>query len=147
MAFGLIQVFVREKPTPDTSQVTHKGTIGAQQTSSQSEQRFHHQRDMTITHTLFLSHSPQGASAQPTRGFGAAHLDPIVHSLGEVGRQFFRQSFYTELPHSIPVGAHDLPDIGDPIQDDVTVYILAIDVRSMPEMELGTRRAGDSGLG
>jgi hypothetical protein len=55
MAFSLVQVFVREKPTPDTSQVTHEGPVGAEETSSQGEQGFHHQRDMTFHNTLFLS--------------------------------------------------------------------------------------------
>jgi hypothetical protein len=55
MTFCLVQVFVREKPTPDTSQITHERPIGAEETSSQGEQRLHHQRDMTFYNTLFLS--------------------------------------------------------------------------------------------
>lgn len=86
---------MREKPTPDTSKITHKGTVGAQQTSSQGEQRLHHQRDMTITHTLFLN--------------------PIVDPLSEVGGQLLGHTLHAELPDTIPVGAHDRSHIADPV--------------------------------
>lgn len=86
---------MREKPTPDTSQITHKRPVGAEETSSQGEQRLHHQRDMNIIHTLFLN--------------------SIVHPLVEVGRQLLGETLGTELPYAIPVRAHDLTNIGDAI--------------------------------
>ena len=86
---------MREKPTPDTSQITHKRPIGAEETSSQGEQRFHHQRDMTFYNTLFLN--------------------AVIHSLIEVGGQLLGETLGAELPHAIPVGAHDLTNISNPI--------------------------------
>ena len=89
---------MREKPTPDTSQITHKRPIGAEETSSQGEQGLHHQRDMTFYNTLFLN-----------------GLHPIIHPVVEVGGQLLGETLGTELPHASPVRAHDLANIGNTI--------------------------------
>ena len=95
MTFCLVQVFVREKPTPDTSQITHKQPIGAEETSSQGEQGLHHQRDMTFYNTLFLS--------------------AIIQSLYEVLQELIGHITNTELPDSTPVRAHNLTNVFDTV--------------------------------
>ena len=95
MPLCLLDILAWKETTPDTSKITHKGTIGAQQTSSQDDSSLNHQRDMTFYNTLFLN--------------------AVVHPVGEVGRQFLRQTLDTELPHARPVGAHDRSDVLDSI--------------------------------
>jgi len=70
MPLGLLDILAWKETTPDTSKITHKVTIGAQQTGSQDDSGLDHQRDMNITHILFLS--------------------AIVFPVGKVGRQLFR---------------------------------------------------------
>ena len=95
---------MREKPTPDTSQITHKQPIGAEETSSQGEQRLHHQRDMTFYNTLFLNPTtPEGSS------------DPVVDPLDEVFEELIGHIANTELPNSTPVRAHNLTNVFDTV--------------------------------
>jgi len=46
MPLCLLDILAWKETTPDTSKITHKGTIGAQQTSSQDDSSLNHQRDM-----------------------------------------------------------------------------------------------------
>jgi hypothetical protein len=114
MTFCLVQVFVREKPTPDTSQITHKRPIGAEETSSQGEQRLHHQRDMTFYNTLFLN--------------------PVVYPLHEVIQKLVGHIANTELPDSTPVWTNDLANILNAVKDEVAIHVLAIHMGSVVQM-------------
>ena len=86
----------------------------AEQSSRQSEQGLHHQRDMTFNNTLFLS--------------------AIIHPLDEVVEELVRHVTDAELPYAAPVRAKDLANILDAVEDNMPVDVLAVDVSSVIEM-------------
>jgi hypothetical protein len=79
--------------------------------------------------------------------YNTLFLSAIVHPLDEIIQELVRHITDAELPHSTPVGANNLSDILDAIEDDMAVNVLAIYVSSVIQMIDGSRCARDLWFG